>query len=391
MQRCEFISTSDAATESELASLRAQLATATRERLAERLGRTRAEAALRAALSAAAQHAPASAAVFPLAPIGTLRSVFSRRSGTPRQPSLVPAALSELRLAPHVAAAALDGLADFSHVWLIYVFHKNTNLASSLGAPTKTVAATVRVPRLGGAKKGVLATRSPHRPAPIGLSVATLVAVRNRSLILAGLDCVHGTPVLDVKPYLPFADAPAGAFSPLWAQADGGESDDVTRSTDSRCDGDAASPPERLALLPAAFGDGGREAVAAAWVARAERAGATDAPLCDSAASFEALLLQVLSRDIRTAHARRRDGMEEGAHGERCAGEAAAGGGVGRWRCCLDGIDVGYELCGGRAVVVDARVAARGGGGEGGSEGGSSSEDGDEVDASGRDSPLHGS
>ena len=79
--------------------------------------------------------------------------------------------------------------------------------------------AAAQVPRLNGARRGVLATRSPHRPTPLGLSVARVRAVRGRVLELAGLDCVDGSPVLDVKPFLPFCDAPPGATAPDWAQA----------------------------------------------------------------------------------------------------------------------------------------------------------------------------
>ena len=75
------------------------------------------------------------------------------------------------------------------------------------------------MPRLNGARRGVLATRSPHRPTPLGLSVARVRSVRGRVLELAGLDCVDGSPVLDVKPFLPFCDAPADATAPDWAQA----------------------------------------------------------------------------------------------------------------------------------------------------------------------------
>jgi hypothetical protein len=84
-----------------------------------------------AKLSAApAQSAPP---VFPLAALGTFHSSFSQRNGTPRQPQLVPMARGRVTLHPHIPAAALDGLHEFSHVWLVYVFHANTDLQQSLG------------------------------------------------------------------------------------------------------------------------------------------------------------------------------------------------------------------------------------------------------------------
>lgn len=107
---------------------------------------------------------------------GILQSCFSARNGTPRQPLLVPAARSCLTLASDVPAAALEGLDAFSHAWVLYIFHANTDAAKSLlaggGASRAGLKAKIHVPRLDGAKLGVLATRSPHRPVPVGLSLA---------------------------------------------------------------------------------------------------------------------------------------------------------------------------------------------------------------------------
>ncbi len=91
----------------------------------------------------------------------------------------------------------LEGLSEFSHVWLIFVFHKNAN---------KRVHAKVHPPRLDGDKIGVFATRSPHRPNPIGLSVVKLEKIQGNSLYLSGIDLIDGTPILDIKPYVPQAD-----------------------------------------------------------------------------------------------------------------------------------------------------------------------------------------
>lgn len=379
--------------EAEVASLRAALATATRERAAERTGRTRAEAALRAARSAALQcgcgsgGGPTPVGAFPLAPIGVLRSVFSARNGTPRQPLLVAGALAALTLAPHVSPAALHGLDEFSHVWVLFLFHANTNLAAALAggggaqgggsAVRASAPATVHVPRLGGAKRGVLATRSPHRPCPVGLSLGRVVSVRGRVLTIAGLDCVDGTPVFDVKPYLSFADGAADAAAPAWA-----------------CDGagTCGTFADPLALRPPLVSPAAAARLEGAWRAVAEAAAeggrsaaaaAAAAPLTPSAAAFASLVRASLARDIRATHARARDaaagvrggGEEGGGGGAEGGGEAGGthdddddnGGGeggeggalpqVGRWRLLLDGVDVGYELRGGRAVVVDARPA----------------------------------
>ena len=137
-----------------------------------------------------------------------------------KQPLLVQQARATLQLASHVSPASLDGLAEFSHCWVLYVFHANTDLDTRLGTQStaKVAPGKVHVPRLNGAKRGVLATRSPHRPCPLGLSVGRVLAVDGRSITFGGLDVVDGTPVLDVKPYLPFCDAVHQATAPHWAQ-----------------------------------------------------------------------------------------------------------------------------------------------------------------------------
>lgn len=135
--------------------------------------------------------------------IGVLESCFQEKFGTPRQPKLVPGAPARLRILPEFQPAhSLDGLAGFSHVWLITWMHLATN---------KTFLPKIHPPRLRGAKMGVFASRSPHRPSPLGLSLARLEKVEGDTLYLSGLDLVNGTPVLDVKPYLPEADHAAGA------------------------------------------------------------------------------------------------------------------------------------------------------------------------------------
>jgi tRNA (adenine37-N6)-methyltransferase len=111
---------------------------------------------------------------------------------------------------PEFAAAEfVRGLEDFSHVWLITGFHAN---------PPWDGAATVRPPRLGGNERvGVFASRSPSRPNGLGLSLVELLAIEPGALRVAGVDAVDGTPVYDVKPYLPWAEAKPGARSD-WAK-----------------------------------------------------------------------------------------------------------------------------------------------------------------------------
>lgn len=137
-------------------------------------------------------------------PIGIIRSCFTEKFGTPRQPGLAPAATAYLELRPpYDRAESVRGLEAFSHLWVIFLFH---------AIPQGKWQPTVRPPRLGGNRRiGVFATRSAFRPNPIGMSVVTLEGVRRDKgrllLDLSGIDLLDGTPVLDIKPYLPYADA----------------------------------------------------------------------------------------------------------------------------------------------------------------------------------------
>ena len=159
-------------------------------------------------------------------PIAIARSCFSRRNGTPRQGGdLVPSARCVLTLHPALPRDLLAGLDEFTHVWIIYAFHANTNANNATIHAPPVVKAKVRVPRLDGAVRGALATRTPHRPVPVGLSLARVVDVNLRlgAITLAGADLVDGTPVLDVKPYVPFCDRVEDAEAPSWVGRGGGD------------------------------------------------------------------------------------------------------------------------------------------------------------------------
>ena len=92
---------------------------------------------------------------------------------------------------------SLIGLEGFSHVWLLWVFHADSGVA---------IKAKVAPPRLGGTRVGVFSTRSPHRPANIGLTLAKVEEVKGDTVTLSGIDLINGTPVLDIKPYIPAYD-----------------------------------------------------------------------------------------------------------------------------------------------------------------------------------------
>lgn len=135
--------------------------------------------------------------------IGTIHSCFKEKFGIPRQPALVASpATIEIDIA-YSKDEAFRELESFSHIWVIFVFH---------GIATKEWKSTVRPPRLGGNKRiGVFASRSMFRPNPIGLSVVELKNIERRDskiiLNIIGGDFLDQTPVLDIKPYIPYADS----------------------------------------------------------------------------------------------------------------------------------------------------------------------------------------
>lgn len=146
--------------------------------------------------------------------VAILRSPYKQKFAIPRQPNLVREAVGELVFTPAFADInALRGLEGFSHLWLLFVFHET---AAQGWSPTVTP------PRLGGSERvGVFASRSTFRPNALGLSVVEFLdyAQRGRELVLRvrGIDLLDGTPIVDIKPYLPYADAvpdATGGYAP---------------------------------------------------------------------------------------------------------------------------------------------------------------------------------
>jgi tRNA-Thr(GGU) m(6)t(6)A37 methyltransferase TsaA len=140
------------------------------------------------------------AMTYSVSPIGFVRSCFKEKFAIPRQPQLAPAARAVLELvAPFDQAEAVQGLEQVSHVWLLFLFHQALEEKPRL---------KVRPPRLGGNRSiGVFASRATHRPNGIGQSVVKLEKVEPGKLWLSGIDLLDGTPVLDIKPYVPYADS----------------------------------------------------------------------------------------------------------------------------------------------------------------------------------------
>ena len=141
---------------------------------------------------------------YALRQIATIHNGFSDKFGIPRQGGLTQAQSVIVFEPEYRNADALRGLEEFSHLWLIWVFSEFRREGWS---------PTVRPPRLGGnERKGVFATRSPNRPNPLGLSVVEIVKIELSSpegprITVRGADILNGTPILDIKPYLPYADA----------------------------------------------------------------------------------------------------------------------------------------------------------------------------------------
>lgn len=151
---------------------------------------------------------------FEIATLGIIHSPYKEKFAIPRQPGLVQSATARLELlAPYNQPDTVRGIEQFSHLWLSFVFHQT--MAQGWHP-------TVRPPRLGGNERvGVFASRSTFRPNPLGLSVVPLLGVTHDNsglwLELGAVDLLDGTPIVDIKPYIPYADSIAnaqGGFAP---------------------------------------------------------------------------------------------------------------------------------------------------------------------------------
>lgn len=232
---------------------------------------------------------------FHFKPVGVIHSCFKEKFGIPRQPGIATQARATLELiAPFNRPEALTELDGFSHIWVIFVFHE---------AMRDEWRPTVRPPRLGGNKRiGVFASRSPFRPNPIGLSVVALEKIEcgnGRCLLhLRGADLLEGTPVLDVKPYVPYVDA--------LPEADGAF---------------AAEPPVPISVV---FSE-----KAEAQCAERERTGTP---------GLRQLIKQVISQDPRPAY----QAGDENDNGKR-------------FGMCLYDFDLQWQVTSGQAEVLELR------------------------------------
>ncbi|KAJ8617195.1 hypothetical protein MRB53_013381 [Persea americana] len=341
--------------ESRIQELETSLESSSKKCAAERQGRIRAQQALRKSLEQSDSNKlnPAS---YPMTPIATIQSCFSTRNGTPRQPLIVPLARACLLLdSGRVPPQALEGLAEYSHCWILYVFHLNTDLEKLWKEPSRSkfkakVGGQVRVPRLKGGKMGVLATRSPHRPCPIGLTVAKVEAVHGQVILLSGVDLVNGTPVLDIKPYLPYSDSIQGATVPQWVTAD-----------------------SSLAVASVNFSPDFYSTLASCWMTIEQQS------LYSSPDEFQSLIKQVLSWDIRSVSQRNRphdaflkkephvkdNPLSNGEDGCDAESDDVSEGivedlGNVTYHLILEGVDVSYRIDNDSVVIVEKAILSNG-------------------------------
>ena len=151
-----------------------------------------------------------------ITPIARIRTEFPQKFGIPRQPLLAQSTVAEIVFEPEFRNPdCIRGLEKCSHLWLIWEF---SEFAGRQWSPL------VRPPRLGGNRKmGVFATRSPLRPNPLGLSAVKIIEIlddRTRGPVIrvSGADMMDGTPIYDIKPYIPYADSIQDAVTELFTQ-----------------------------------------------------------------------------------------------------------------------------------------------------------------------------
>lgn len=142
----------------------------------------------------------------PITPIAHILTPFSQKFAIPRQGLGVSPAKGTIVFAEHIEAShACDGIEAFSHLWILFIFHENLKQGFT---------AKVRPPRLGGNKKiGVFASRSSFRPNGIGMSLVSNLGLKGEQLLVGGVDLLNNTPIVDIKPYIPYADSLSDAVA----------------------------------------------------------------------------------------------------------------------------------------------------------------------------------
>ncbi|WP_228445362.1 tRNA (N6-threonylcarbamoyladenosine(37)-N6)-methyltransferase TrmO [Thalassotalea sp. HSM 43] len=205
---------------------------------------------------------------FNMAPVAVIHSPYKEKFAIPRQPNLVSAAHGKIELLLDCNQSELiRDLEQHSHLWLLFVFH---------GTIERGWKPLVKAPRLGGNKKtGVFATRSTHRPNPIGMSVVKLEGISrindNLAIDISGLDLLDGTPIIDIKPYIPYSDVVVDASSQM-------------------------APDAQSSSLTIGFSDSALQQLA---------------PLTTQYPQLQTFIEQVLSQDPRPAYRKKSNDMQE--------------------------------------------------------------------------------
>jgi len=170
------------------------------------------------------------------------RSPYKEKFAIPRQPGLAPSVVTRIELqAPYDDPGALQGLELVSHIWLIFLFH---------GVGSRPESLRVRPPRLGGNQRiGVFATRSTHRPNGLGQSLVKIEKIEGSCILVSGADLLDGTPIVDIKPYVPYTDSVPGATNDIAASAPQSLTVEWSAEARRQADVEAARLSENIAAV----------------------------------------------------------------------------------------------------------------------------------------------
>lgn len=274
--------------------------------------------------------------------IGVIESPFPDRRGTPRQPMLVPAAHGRIKFDRKVVQAeAFQELKEFSHIFVIFVFHENTNIdkgARGKGTEKRGPPSKIAPPRLGGKRVGCLTTRSPHRPNPIGLSVCQVLGVGDDYVDISSVDFVHGTPVLDIKPVVPYDLVPSkfDLTNLLMAKDQDGRALQQRELEVPSWIIDSDIPMRQVIFTPEA-----EESLRSVVSKKGMR-------FCDSFEHGRDLIVQVLRQDVRGVHQGRSDKATKSARNGN-GDEAGAGGET--YMCRLDSLEIQFGTTADQVIV----------------------------------------